>query len=102
MDRLDSMFMLYLDEALVLFDEPHQFTNEKRLDKYRTAFRKVVGDAFKSAETTDTAPGAADNSAMVPLHKQPWRPSRCSGCIADKEGCTTCARCWGDRYATAS
>ena len=28
----------------------------------------------------------------------PKGPSRCQGCQADKSGCTTCARCYGDRY----
>lgn len=50
MDKLDELFMLYLDEALVLFDEPHTCTNAERLDRYRQAFRKVVGDAFKKED----------------------------------------------------
>ena len=47
MDRLDSLFMLYLDEALVIFDSPHSYTNSERLDGYRRAFRKVVAPALR-------------------------------------------------------
>jgi hypothetical protein len=37
----------------------------------------------------------SDNSATT------QSPTRCNGCTAVKSGCTTCCRCYGDRFTTA-
>lgn len=50
MDELDKLFLLYLEEALCIFEEPHNYNNAERLDQYRKAFHKVVGDALKEKE----------------------------------------------------
>lgn len=59
LDRLDKLFMLYLDEALVTFEQPHNCDDAQRLDFYQAAFRSVVGSALQNTESPPASPASS-------------------------------------------
>ena len=46
----NRLFMQYLETALIEFESPHNMNEYERLDVYRKAFNKVVGDRINSEE----------------------------------------------------
>jgi len=41
-DEMDEGFMFYLENALIEFEQPHQYDNVQRIRIYKDAFKKAI------------------------------------------------------------